>query len=226
MRVLSVYGGIPLHGETTVQGAKNSVLPILAATVLAGGPCVIHNCPHLSDVDTAMEILRWLGATVLRENETILVDPSGIERCTIPAQMMQKMRSSVLFLGSILARCGQAEISVPGGCRLGARPIDFHLEAMRTFGAEVKQQGNRSAVWPTRCRVGGTECPLQVLEPRRTACWQPWDVQERLSWRTRPVSRRLWIWHRFCAPWEQRCMAQEVPRLCSGPEHSMERYTG
>ncbi len=143
MRVLSVYGGIPLHGETTVQGAKNSVLPILAATVLAGGPCVIHNCPHLSDVDTAMEILRWLGATVLRENETILVDPSGIERCTIPAQMMQKMRSSVLFLGSILARCGQAEISVPGGCRLGARPIDFHLEAMRTFGAEVKQQGEQ-----------------------------------------------------------------------------------
>lgn len=116
MRVLSVYGGIPLHGETTVQGAKNSVLPILAATVLAGGPCVIHNCPHLSDVDTAMEILRWLGATVLRENETILVDPSGIERCTIPAQMMQKMRSSVLFLGSILAVAARRRSL----CRVGA----------------------------------------------------------------------------------------------------------
>lgn len=152
MRVLSVYGGIPLYGTTKIQGAKNSVLPILAATVLAGSPCVIHNCPHLSDVDTAMQILRWLGATVLREDETIVVDPSGIGRCTIPAQMMQKMRSSVVFLGSVLARCGQAEISVPGGCKLGARPIDFHLEAMRTFGAQVEQTGEQIL-----CRAGAMQ---------------------------------------------------------------------
>jgi UDP-N-acetylglucosamine 1-carboxyvinyltransferase len=143
MRVLSVYGGNRLCGETVMQGAKNSVLPILAATVLAGGPCVIHNCPRLRDVDTALRILRRLGATVVREGHTIIVDPSGIDCGTVPDDLMRRMRSSVIFLGSILARCGEAEISAPGGCDLGARPIDFHLDALRAFGASVTQDGER-----------------------------------------------------------------------------------
>ncbi len=143
MRVLSVYGGETLNGEVVVQGAKNSVLPILAATVLAQETCVLHNCPDLEDVDAAIDILRWLGASVQRQADTLLVDPTGICRTEIPQEQMERMRSSVIFLGAILARCGEATISEPGGCRLGARPIDFHLQALQTMGVVIKSEQGR-----------------------------------------------------------------------------------
>ena len=134
-----ITGGRPLAGQLTVQGAKNSVLPILAATVLADGESVIHNCPDLSDVSATLEILRLLGCRVKQEGSTVRVDASTLECSRIPEQLMGELRSSVVFLGALLARCGRAELAYPGGCELGPRPIDLHLMALRTLGADIQE---------------------------------------------------------------------------------------
>jgi len=147
MSVLRIQGGRPLSGALQIQGAKNSVLPILAAALLAGGKCVIHNCPRLSDVDASLEILRHLGCRVHRTGLSVSVDASCPVRWDIPDGLMGRMRSSVVFLGAILGRLGQAELTYPGGCELGPRPIDLHLAALRTLGAEICESGGR-----LRCR--------------------------------------------------------------------------
>ncbi len=141
MRYLSLEGGRPLAGELVVQGAKNSVLPILAASILSEETCRICHCPHLSDVDTTIEILRHLGCRVWWEGADLLVDSSAVSCHDIPDTLMRRMRSSVIFLGAILSRCGRADISYPGGCELGPRPIDLHLAALRTLGADVREHG-------------------------------------------------------------------------------------
>ena len=141
MSYLMIGGGRPLHGRIAVQCAKNSVLPVLAAALLAGDACRIAACPRLSDVETAVEILRHLGCTAQWDGNDLLVDTTHISRCDIPEELMRKMRSSVIFLGAILSRCGQAELSYPGGCELGPRPIDLHLTALRTLGAEINEIG-------------------------------------------------------------------------------------
>lgn len=141
MRYLSVRGAAPLRGELTVQSAKNSVLPILAATLLSGESCRIRRCPRLSDVENAAAILRHLGASVIWDGGDLVIDTAAAERFDIPEDMMRAMRSSVIFLGAILARCGRAALSYPGGCELGPRPIDLHLSALRALGAEIDEQG-------------------------------------------------------------------------------------
>lgn len=141
MSTLRINGGKRLAGEIEVHGAKNSVLPILAASLLANGETVIHNCPGLSDVDAAVKILRHLGCGVKREGTTITIDSSTMDRCDIPDALMREMRSSVIFLGAIVARCGEAVLSMPGGCELGPRPIDMHLAALKSMGAEITETG-------------------------------------------------------------------------------------
>ena len=136
-----VIGGRPLQGCVTVQGAKNSVLPILAATVLARGESVLHHCPDLLDVTASVHILERLGAQVKREGSTVTVDASQLTGERVPDELMREMRSSVIFLGAILARAGEAEMSYPGGCELGPRPIDLHLKALRELGAEIRETG-------------------------------------------------------------------------------------
>ena len=143
MGPITIEGGHRLSGEVAVQGAKNSVLPILAATLLCGGACRIQRCPRLSDVDAAADILRYLGCRVDRADGDLLVDSSVLTRCDIPQTLMRRMRSSVIFLGAILARCGWAELSYPGGCELGPRPIDLHLAALRTLGASIEESGGK-----------------------------------------------------------------------------------
>lgn len=143
MAVFDLQGGRKLSGEVTVSGAKNSVLPLLAATVLFRGPCLLHNCPDLSDVDTASQILRHLGCRVERQGNEIFVDSWGINRYDIPKELMEKMRSSVIFLGPLLARMGQCRMYAPGGCALGARPIDIHLMGLRIMGAEVSWEDDQ-----------------------------------------------------------------------------------
>ena len=137
MSCYKIEGGRPLEGSVTIQGAKNSVLPILAATVLVPGESIIHNCPVLSDVETALAILRHLGCRTEREGDAIRVDASVVSRTEIPDTLMREMRSSVIFLGALLARLGRAELSAPGGCQLGPRPIDLHLAALRTVGQVI-----------------------------------------------------------------------------------------
>jgi len=139
MREYQIIGGRPLAGRLRVQGAKNSVLPILAATVLAPGESVIHNCPDLSDVSATLEILRLLGCGVQREGTTVRVVASVLRGSCVPEHLMGELRSSVVFLGALLARCGQAQLSYPGGCELGPRPIDLHLMALRGLGAEITE---------------------------------------------------------------------------------------
>lgn len=137
MKALQIRGGNPLHGSVKIHGAKNSVLPILAATVAVGQRCTIANCPEISDVQTAVEILRTLGCQVEKAQGEITVDASRLSGNSIDRQLMKRMRSSVLFLGALLARCGQCAFTVPGGCVLGERPINLHLIAMVQMGAQV-----------------------------------------------------------------------------------------
>jgi UDP-N-acetylglucosamine 1-carboxyvinyltransferase len=138
MEKFLIRGAQRLEGSLQIHGAKNSVLPILAATLLVGD-CELHNCPHLTDVTAACNILDYLGSQTKREDNTILVKGSDISRCCIPDDLMRKMRSSIVFLGAIIARCGQARISLPGGCELGPRPIDLHLGAIERLGVTIEE---------------------------------------------------------------------------------------
>lgn len=140
MSYYEIQGGRPLYGSLAVHGAKNSVLPILAACLLVPGQSVIHNCPDLSDVAATLDILRLLGCRADREGDTVVIDATALSRWDIPEHLMREMRSSVIFLGALLARLGTAELSYPGGCELGPRPIDLHLSALRALGAEILEE--------------------------------------------------------------------------------------
>ncbi|MGM9606718.1 MAG: UDP-N-acetylglucosamine 1-carboxyvinyltransferase [Oscillospiraceae bacterium] len=160
MSEFRILGGRRLSGEVTIHGAKNSVLPILAATVLAPGVSVIHNCPCLSDVKASLTILEHLGCRTCREGDTVTVDASGLTRCDVPDELMREMRSSVIFLGAILARMGCADMNMPGGCELGPRPIDLHLSAMRALGAEINE--GPGGLHCTAPRLTGREISLSL----------------------------------------------------------------
>ncbi|MDP4109271.1 MAG: UDP-N-acetylglucosamine 1-carboxyvinyltransferase [Bacillota bacterium] len=136
-----IAGGNPLSGSLRVHGAKNSVLPILAATLLVNGESVIHNCPDLKDVRSAIKILSHLGCRVTRENDTVIVDARTMSRFDIPESLMREMRSSVMFLGAIIVRAGKARMSFPGGCELGPRPIDLHLSSLKKLGVSISEEG-------------------------------------------------------------------------------------
>ena len=140
MSKIVVNGGKPLSGVVKIHGAKNAVLPILAATVMTGGVHTIQNCPALSDVSTTVEILQELGARGEREGDTLIVDTGGEMQSFIPERLMRKLRSSIIFMGAILARKKEAKISAPGGCELGPRPIDLHIKALRELGAQIEEE--------------------------------------------------------------------------------------
>lgn len=139
MSKIFINGGKRLSGEMITQGAKNSVLPIMAATLLCSGECVIHNCPQLSDVETSIKILTNLGCTVKREENIVTVNTKTVTNNKIPDDLMREMRSSIVFLGAIIGRMGSAVISSPGGCELGPRPIDLHLSALRKMGLNISE---------------------------------------------------------------------------------------
>lgn len=138
--MIVIDGPAGLSGELAVQGAKNSSLPLLAAAFLCKGETVLHNCPDLTDVTAAVQILEHLGCRCRREDDTLIVE-NAAAGCEIPAELMQKMRSSIVFLGAILARCGEARLCLPGGCELGPRPIDLHLSSLARMGVEIEESG-------------------------------------------------------------------------------------
>lgn len=138
--MMIIDGPNRLEGELEVQGAKNSTLPLLAGALLCRGQTVLHNCPDLSDVDTAVQILEHLGCRCRREGHDLTVD-SALTCHEIPESLMRRMRSSIVFLGAILSRCGEAKLCSPGGCELGPRPIDLHLSSLRKLGVQVKESG-------------------------------------------------------------------------------------
>lgn len=139
-RKLIVNGGRKLEGELRVHGAKNSALPLLSAAVLAHGETVLHNCPELTDVDAACRILTHLGCRCKRSGDTVTVDATNVSGYEIPDALMREMRSSIVFLGAVLGRTGRCRLSFPGGCELGARPIDLHLAALRQMGADIAEE--------------------------------------------------------------------------------------
>ncbi len=143
MSKIAICGGKKLQGEAIVQGSKNAALPILAATVLSDEKCEVFNCPDLEDVSAALKIIDWLGGKTDYQSHTATVDAKGLHRYTIPEELMNSMRSSVLFLGPMLSKLKRAEISYPGGCSIGLRPIDLHLKAFRQLGVEVEEIGGR-----------------------------------------------------------------------------------
>ena len=139
MEVLHIIGGERLVGEIPIHGAKNSALPLLAATLLVPGETCIRHCPRLSDVDASMAILRHLGCAVRWEAGDVIVNAAAPTGCAIPDDLMRQMRSSIVFLGAVVARFGEATLTYPGGCELGPRPIDLHLSVLRQLGVTVTE---------------------------------------------------------------------------------------
>jgi UDP-N-acetylglucosamine 1-carboxyvinyltransferase len=143
MNKLIIRGGVPLSGEVRVSGSKNAVLPILAGTLLSDSAVIIRNVPHLHDVTTTMELLGRMGVSLtMGEKMSIEIDPTTLENTFAPYELVKTMRASILVLGPLLARYGEAEVSLPGGCAIGARPVDMHLSGLEAMGADINvEQG-------------------------------------------------------------------------------------
>jgi UDP-N-acetylglucosamine 1-carboxyvinyltransferase len=138
MDKLLITGGAPLSGEVRIAGAKNAALPILAATLLADGEVTLSNVPHLRDITTTLELLGRLGVRItVGERMCIAADARKVTSFSAPYELVKTMRASILVLGPLVARFGQAEVSLPGGCAIGARPVNLHIDGLRTMGAEV-----------------------------------------------------------------------------------------
>lgn len=140
MQKLIINGGKKLSGEIKLQGAKNAALPILAAAVLCGGEVTLKNCPKLSDTYAAMRIINHIGCRTCFDNDVVVVNPCGLCEFEVPDELMREMRSSIIFLGAILGRTGNCTITYPGGCDIGARPIDMHLSALRKMGVTINEE--------------------------------------------------------------------------------------
>ena len=139
MDKLIIEGGVPLRGEVRISGAKNSALPILASTLLASEPVTICNLPHLHDITTMLELIRRMGVELmLGENLSVQIDPRPINDFCAPYDLVKTMRASILVLGPLLARYGSADISLPGGCAIGSRPVDLHIRGLEAMGADIK----------------------------------------------------------------------------------------
>jgi UDP-N-acetylglucosamine 1-carboxyvinyltransferase len=133
---IQIAGGVPLKGEVWISGAKNAVLPILVGSLLGDGVSRISNVPHLQDVTTTMELLGRMGVSLgLDERMQIEIDPTGLEHCEAPYDLVKTMRASILVLGPLVARYGRAVVSLPGGCAIGTRPVDLHLHGLRALGS-------------------------------------------------------------------------------------------
>ena len=137
MQQFLVSGGATLKGDVVISGAKNAALPILFATILAEQPSVLSNVPVLKDIDTTFKLLRIFGAQVSRDDHQVTVDATAIHSQMAPYELVKTMRASILALGPLLARFGHAEVSLPGGCAIGARPVNLHIDGLRKMGAEI-----------------------------------------------------------------------------------------
>lgn len=139
MNKLKIIGTHPLKGEVIISGAKNAALPILAAALLADDVVTVKNVPHLKDVTTMMELIGQLGAKLtIEEDMCIHIDPTTVSEYVAPYELVKTMRASILVLGPLLAKYGRAEVSLPGGCAIGSRPVDLHLKALKAMGAEIE----------------------------------------------------------------------------------------
>lgn len=158
MESIQIHGGIPLRGEVCIQGSKNAALPVLAASVLVPGTTVIKNCPEISDVACMCEILKRVGAKVKKEQGTLAIDASSITEHHLPRDYMTRMRSSVVLAGAMLGRCREISFSFPGGCVIGDRPIDIHIQALKQLGAEFREDDD--SIYACADRLAGARIVL------------------------------------------------------------------
>ncbi|MCC6172639.1 MAG: UDP-N-acetylglucosamine 1-carboxyvinyltransferase [Gammaproteobacteria bacterium] len=162
MDTLQITGGIPLEGEVRISGAKNAALPILAATLLADGPASIANVPHLQDVTTMIELLGRMGVSVtVDERMRIEVDGSTLRQPVAPYELVKTMRASILVLGPLVARFGQADVSLPGGCAIGARPVNIHVAGLQAMGADISIENGY--IRAKAARLKGTRLVLETV---------------------------------------------------------------
>ena len=140
MDAIRIRGGKALFGETKIQGSKNAVLPVLAATLLIEDVCTIENCPEISDVYHMQRLLESIGCKVKRNRKTLTVDARNISEDTMSGESVTGMRSSIMLMGAMLGRVGEVTMAYPGGCVIGSRPIDIHLDALRKMGVFVYEE--------------------------------------------------------------------------------------
>jgi len=160
---LIIKGGIPLDGEIRISGAKNAALPILVATLLTDKPVIINNIPHLHDVTTIMKLLNGMGVNfIVGDRMSIEVDSSKITSFIAPYELVKTMRASILVLGPLLTRYGKADVSLPGGCAIGARPVDIHIKGMRAMGADINVE-NGYIKAKVKGRLKGTKMVLDTV---------------------------------------------------------------
>lgn len=138
MDKLVIQGGQPLKGEVRISGAKNAALPILCAALLTREPLTLTNVPDLNDIQTMLHLLAQMGVKVEQTGDTVTLDASSLDNPTAPYELVKTMRAAILVLGPLVARCGEAHVSLPGGCAIGARPVDQHIKGLHSMGAEVK----------------------------------------------------------------------------------------
>lgn len=160
MDIWHIRGGNTLEGACFVQGSKNATLPIIAASIISPARSELMNVPQLRDVDAALRILRHLGCTAEQRQNEVFIDSTYLSGSSIPHSLMEEMRSSVIFMGALLARCGEARLSLPGGCQLGKRPIDLHLSALRKMGAQIEEDGPEIYCCAERLRGAEIELPF------------------------------------------------------------------
>ncbi len=142
MDKLQIVGGTPLAGEVRISGAKNAALPIIAGALLADAPVTISNVPHLQDVTTMLELLVRMGVSVtIDEKLRVEIDPTTIRDCVAPYELVKTMRASILVLGPLVAKYGKADVSLPGGCSIGARPVNLHVSGLQAMGADIHIEG-------------------------------------------------------------------------------------
>ena len=158
MDIWHIRGKRALEGTCFVQGSKNATLPIIAASIICPARSELMNVPQLRDVDAALRILRHIGCTAEQRGGEVYIDSTYLSCSAIPHELMVEMRSSVIFMGALLARCGEARLSLPGGCQLGKRPIDLHLSALRAMGAEIDEDGTE--IYCRASRLHGAEIEL------------------------------------------------------------------
>ncbi len=158
MDLLTIQGGQPLQGELTISGSKNAALPILIATLLTDEPCIVRNVPHLDDIETVISLLVFLGKKVVRRRDEVEVTPGSALNAEAPYELVRKMRASIVVMGPLLARLGRVKASLPGGCAIGGRPINIHLEGFRRLGAII--QFEQGYVDVTSTKLKGAVIPL------------------------------------------------------------------
>ena len=139
MEYFEITGGTPLHGSITLQGSKNAALPLMAASILHPGRTTLHHVPAIRDVDVMIEILENIGCTVQKDNGTLIIDAAKAEHFEVAASLGERMRSTIILLGSMLGRAGRAKMPFPGGCIIGMRPIDIHITSLGKMGAVFEE---------------------------------------------------------------------------------------